>query len=334
MFSLLGGSLFAVACGRDGPGPALTRRLGRLAAPLLAAGVIVLPAAFGVWLWGWASQGDADARRMIHGTNAPIVWRGLTGPAHLWYLVYLLLITPIGAAVWSLIRGRAPAVQPRVRPIHPLATLAWLGGVALVGAACAAGFPDTLASFRNSIIPAPGRLLLHGALFGLGMIAHGGERLRGLTRAWPAALALAGAAGWLAWRAAPGATWGDGARGAYVALASAGLLGACVRVPSGVMGGVLVGALRSRLDRAAFAIYLFHLPLCAAAAVLLAPRAAPWIVIGASVLAGVGGGLLVHAGASRFSWGWVLGGTPAARANATRNARPSPPEPAPHPRAT
>src|SRR5262249_24788284 len=71
----------------------ILNRANRILGPFVAAGVVVLPATFFVWVGGWLIAGECTPREFLRMKfHAPGYQRNLYGPAHLWSLEYLALM--------------------------------------------------------------------------------------------------------------------------------------------------------------------------------------------------------------------------------------------------
>lgn len=302
MFTLIAGSLFTHLCRRDGPWATLTRRWTRLGASLCAAGLTMLPATYLVWLWGWTRQGHANPRSLWYGRWEPGYEETLYGPAQLWYLEYLLIITTLAAILWIVFKHVRPFADGRGGTVR---SLIWLAGAGAGAGLIVAQWPDTVNAFRNTPVPMVGRLTLHTWMFLVGMVASGSGELRRATALWPAALAAAGALLTIYFlrRSHWPEAMSTGVRAGYVALAAAGALGLCLRLPVSI-----APTLRRRLDAASFTVYLTHLPSVAGTAVLLGGRLPGPLVAAASFAVGLTLTLMLHWVVSRVPGGWMLGG--------------------------
>jgi fatty acid desaturase/peptidoglycan/LPS O-acetylase OafA/YrhL len=168
----------------------LVNRANRIVGPFLAAGLIVLPATFFVWVAGWLATGECTPREFLRMKfHAPGYQRNLYGPAHLWSLEYLAVMLGAFWIVMGLrrhVRGRSPGtrkgpgwlVRPlasRWRPLLlalPSTLILWAGHRQL-------GL-DAMMDRMNSFVPEPWRLLHNTVFFVVGVYLH---RLRqGLDR--------------------------------------------------------------------------------------------------------------------------------------------------------
>lgn len=185
LFFTIGGFFAAEIYRSRGPRGFLRDRGERIAAPLLAAVVSILPLTFLAWSFGWLVSGRCTLREVRRlKFHAPGFQDELFGPAHLWFLEYLIVML----LIFSAVRWRRPAAEPAPlggwldrlllsgwRPLVlmvPTALVLWLsrGHVGL----------DAVLDRHNSFFPDPLRLLHHGLFFAVGVRLH---RLRlGLDR--------------------------------------------------------------------------------------------------------------------------------------------------------
>jgi fatty acid desaturase/peptidoglycan/LPS O-acetylase OafA/YrhL len=275
-FYLLSG-FFAVALSESrGLRGFLVNRAQRIAAPFLAAGLIVLPATFFVWVSGWLVSGQCTPREVLRMKfHSRGYQENLYGPAHLWSLEYLAILL-VGFAFVTGLRGlrargggrpaRGPGKSAHLlrspwRPVYlagATTLILWAGhrGVGL----------DAMMDRLNSFIPEPYRLLHNAVFFLVGVRLH---RLRNdldhfASHGW---LYLAFSAPVFACRAAliqrDLARPLDGA-GAWALAASGGLF--CWLLTFGLLGVALGRLNRPRpalryLADSSYWVYLIHLPI-------------------------------------------------------------------------
>lgn len=196
VFFTLGGFAAAALWSARGPRGFALDRLRRIAAPAAASVPLVLVPTLFVWAVGWFVSGRAGPRQFLSLTFVdPEIRANRLGPAHLWFLEYLLLM--LGAY------GVARRLIPRIgsgRP--PRALLSWAGPFLLAVPTTlilrlghAAHGLDPILDLRNSFVPNPVRWLHHAWFFAVGAwlfaARDGLARLRGYA---PAFLGLAAAA--------------------------------------------------------------------------------------------------------------------------------------------
>jgi len=294
LFFAMGGFFAARIEEERGPSAFLRNRARRLVLPMLVAAPVILPLCFFAWAEGWLATGRctfAEISRMRF--FDPLIATDLYGPAHLWFLEYL--VPMLGAFGWirKARAGRAARDRPgragrwcrkRIRADRPGATTgegsrAWrwiLGPWAPLAAAVPStalllisrhgSAIDAALDRHNSFIPDPIRLLHFGLFFAFGVGLHrvraGLETLA--ARGWwclAASIPAFGARAWLLprdWSGQPGG-------GASLALAASGALFSWLAVFG------LIGVYRRHFGRpsptvrylaeASFWIYLVHLPI-------------------------------------------------------------------------
>ncbi|MFZ4575805.1 MAG: acyltransferase family protein [Phycisphaerales bacterium] len=279
-----------------GPVPFLRRRSARLAMPLVAGSLTVLPAMYLVWAWGWVRSGLALPKHIVHFRFRNGIQPELYGFGHLWFLWYLLLVS-VGlalVAMWA----------PRLRLSDRACALAvgLPGRTLLIGVPVAMVVffaPQCIFDFRNGFIPQPAFLAYHMPFFVAGAcMFRVRDRLAAMTRLWWIELALVcGLLPVLMTRLAtraPGATDTDfgtaAAIGAIGALASCGLLGWSCSAAAPVSGPWRWLAARS------FFIYFWHLPFVGAVHVALYKTQVPMgVKVLLAFVAGVCGSAAVYA---------------------------------------
>jgi hypothetical protein len=157
-------------------------RAKRIGAPLLAAGLTVLPAVFCIWVIGWLVSGRCSVREILRMKfHASGFQRNLYGPAHLWSLEYLAVML---AAYWVVLHLRplaprlarnvsiasewiAPRLASRWRPFLlavPTTFILWTGHHQM-------GI-DALMHRLNSFAPEPLRLAHNAVFFAVGVILY------------------------------------------------------------------------------------------------------------------------------------------------------------------
>ena len=178
LFFLLAGFFAAHTVGRDGPATFLRHRLRRLLLPLLAAAAVLLPITFYVYAAGWWLAGDCTWNEIRRVKFAPPLQAELFGPAHLWFLEYLVLYCLL---YWSY---RAWRPQPR-----PARGALWLP---LATAAIIAVDPGVYTAHHNRFVPIASVFLHQGVFFAAGAWLHAQRhRLRGDARIAAAAAIVA-----------------------------------------------------------------------------------------------------------------------------------------------
>ncbi len=273
-----------------GPGGFAAARIRSLGVPLLAGIVFVLPVVAAVWAFGWVESSRATWNEVRNWQFADAeIRRNLFGPAHLWFLEDLLVISIVFAAY-----RRWRDSPPRLAALSPLFAL---GGLALIGALLVAIRPQILFATRNTFVPDAVRIVYGGTFFagGVWLANH-----RQVIARWPPALtslsSAALAAGLLIYLKP--AEHAEGLRA--LMLAAAALATAWLSIMGGLRlvngAGFDLPFAARRAAAMSYAIYVIHLPIVGAAQVLL--YGVPWqanVKAGAVFIAGFAATTLVVA---------------------------------------
>jgi glucan biosynthesis protein C len=159
-----------------GPSEFLRGRFRRIVRPFLIAALTILPLCFFAWAAGWLITGRCDLREIRRMRFAdPAIEPDLYGPAHLWFLEYLILMLAGFFAFRHLESRRDPA--PKTLPGRwvfsrwaPIA-LALPTMLILLFGRYRFGIDATF-DRHNSFIPDPIRLLHYGSFFAYGVAVH------------------------------------------------------------------------------------------------------------------------------------------------------------------
>lgn len=185
-FFTLGGFAAASIWSSRGPRGYVRDRLRRIVAPALIAVPVVLLPSLIVWVSGWYVSGRAKLRQVYALVFVdPELRNNYIGPAHLWFLEFLILM--LGAyAVARTLNKREP---------RKLSTVAfrWYGPILLaiptmfiLWAGHWRNRLDPIVDMRNSFVPNPLRWLHHGWFFLVGTWMYGArEHLNRLKPYWP-----------------------------------------------------------------------------------------------------------------------------------------------------
>jgi len=314
LFFAISGFFAAEAERSRGPVGLLRSRARRVVLPMLAAGPILLPLCFFAWAGGWLATGRCtlhEVRRMRF--LDPAIEPDLYGPAHLWFLVYL--VPMLGAFGWlrkARSDRRAAGVRDRglwrkrvrvdrawegagpggwrwlLAPWAPLAMAVPTMVLMRFGREFAG--VDLALDRHNTFLPSPFRLAHYAAFFACGI---GLSRVRdGLgtlaARGWwylAASVPVFAARAWLLPR-----DWSGGlGQGGALALAASGALFSWLTVFG------LIGVYRRHLARpsrpfrylaeASFWLYLAHLPVVGLLQVALLQAPVPTALKFAATLA-------------------------------------------------
>ncbi len=133
----------------------IEHRVRRLFLPFLGCLLVLMPAVYFLWGYGWTLSGLCDLRDVVAGKFFdPEIKRNLYGPGHLWFLEYLMIFTALFAAArrfgWA--RGLRrfsdpafswPVYTSALRPLFfavPTAAILWLN-------------PGAIFNFRYFFLP-------------------------------------------------------------------------------------------------------------------------------------------------------------------------------------
>ncbi len=172
LFFIMSGYLAAQLASDREPRSFLKHRLSRLGLPLLVGFVLVLPADLYVWVLGWVTQGLIPWSSLRRLSFPDELDAALWGPAHLWYLEFLLIYSLVAGMVLS---SRFPAAIQRHFQIEKLSKV-WrdpAGLLSLTLASLCCGLilwrqPRVLIGFNNGILPPWENLLFFAVPFSLG----------------------------------------------------------------------------------------------------------------------------------------------------------------------
>jgi peptidoglycan/LPS O-acetylase OafA/YrhL len=318
IFFFVAGFLARAAVERRGPGEFARTRATRIGLPLLLAAATVFPLVCLVGGWGLLGQHASVDHWIWHSNFHRLIASELVGPAHLWFLRDLLMLSVLYAAamlVWLPLRRRLGTQNGAARPWLASLTACIAASVALVWLR-----PRTIIGFTNTFAPDLLELAYNGAFF----LAGSAYRVRdgllarcgGRWWVWVALACMAGGGYWAAmeWVIPSGVSrapivmdaagmvcWIDGpsaaqvgqravvacASAAYVWLALRAVLAAATSRASGQSP-------RARwLADSSFWVYLAHLPIALTLQVLLRPLTLPGVVKAAAICAITVGVLLV-----------------------------------------
>jgi len=117
LFFVMAGFFAAMLARRRGPGGFLKHRVLRILIPVIVASVTLLPAMYYLWGWGWQFEGRATFEEVIEvNFRDPLIEDNFIGPAHLWFLNYLIMFSFV---YWVLLKlwGNTPdSPEPTLTP--------------------------------------------------------------------------------------------------------------------------------------------------------------------------------------------------------------------------
>jgi len=171
IFFLVAG-FFAVKLYQDlGPIEFLQNRRRRILIPFLVGSLIILPITYCIWSYGWLLSGQCDLSQVLRAEFNDDIQKNLYGPAHLWFLEYLLIFY----FIYFLVRSFVPASKNEgvsfggvwierilfspLRPFFlaiPSILILWFK-------------IDVVINFRNTFMPDPFKLLYYGVFFFVGV---------------------------------------------------------------------------------------------------------------------------------------------------------------------
>jgi len=197
LFFLIGGFFAAELYESRGLRRFVANRTERILVPSLAAGLTFLPLSFFAWAYGWLVSGQCtwrEIRRMRF--DEVKIQPDLYGPAHLWFLEYLVVML----AAYGLARTYVSALKPGPRPTgwaERLFASPWkplllaVPTAALLWASRERVGLDAALDRHNTFLIDPLRLLHHGAFFAAGVwLQRFRNDLGRLARWGPLSLAL------------------------------------------------------------------------------------------------------------------------------------------------
>lgn len=174
VFFLLGGYGVSQLAKRYSPSALAKNRLCRLGLPFLFGCVVILPLDLYSWLLGFAADGRIPLRKLQSLKLDPTVSEGLFGPAHLWFLQYLLLFSCLYAGVyWLKERRSKDGTTKQALALIENRLFSTTLGVTVIG--CCGAFPlfvdpQILLGFRHEIVPQLAHVLFFAPMFVFGAV--------------------------------------------------------------------------------------------------------------------------------------------------------------------
>ncbi|MFH1176286.1 MAG: acyltransferase family protein [Acidobacteriota bacterium] len=245
-FLVLAGITLEALAGTMAPAKLLRNRARRLVAPFLLAAVVLLPLTYAVFSLGWYASGRCTWKEIFQlRFHDPEIKANLWGPAHLWFLEFLIICTFGIIALRELAqrwrqRPRASTAPTEGARVEARALALGLAGMVAVVAGIIWATPAICTRYTNSFLPEPGRLLFAGAFMAGGMWLHRHRSALGLLARWSWPLLVLSQLAFVPAAAqllrvlrdglAPAWTLLAPAIGGFVVLAAAGSLGLTVRL--------------------------------------------------------------------------------------------------------
>ncbi len=313
LFFLIAGFFSRLVRESHGSRGYLRHRTQRLLVPALAIGAIVLPITMYVSCFGWLLSGQCTIRDVLRLRFSPALQPNVIGPAHLWFLLDLYVISVVYWAYTAL-------VPPRHAGPHPVSNWLWSSRfkglwLALPSAALLYYDASPYVMHDNTFHLHVWRIVYYGSYFSVGVWLYGyrhclGELARGATFNVACSLLAFGGL----WHVLPQylATPDDASLTPLLALSLAGVAWFSIW---GYLGWFMrwfdrpSPALRYLAD-ASYWIYLIHLPIVALVQIRLYHLACPALVkfltaIGVTV----GLGLVTYQRYVRYTFigGWLHG---------------------------
>lgn len=159
LFFVVAGFFSAMLITRRGAGGFLQHRTRRILVPYLLAALVILPAIYYAWAWGWLRTDRCTVREVQRWQfNDPIIQANFRGPAHLWFLqdLYVFCLIAWLFAIVGVRWFRSPGFDrfcnlwrsPVSALLFALPTFAllWLD-------------PGIVYEFKNSFLPRPMHLV-------------------------------------------------------------------------------------------------------------------------------------------------------------------------------
>lgn len=117
LFFVMAGFFAAMLVRRRGPGGFLKHRVDRILIPVAVASVVLLPMMYYLWAWGWLSEGRVRWEEVWQvDFDTPAIEDHFMGPAHLWFLNYLVVFSFVYWAILKLRRAKPTDDEPTLGP--------------------------------------------------------------------------------------------------------------------------------------------------------------------------------------------------------------------------
>ncbi len=174
LFFMIGGFFAAEIYESRGPSGFVKTRVRRIVVPFLVSSATILPLCFFAWAYGWIVTGRCDfseIRRMRFADVA--IEPDLYGPAHLWFLEYLIVMLAAFFVVRHFWRGRGIPAKDGDWIFAPWMPFALAVPTTLLLAIGRGRYGiDVTFDRHNSFVPDPLRLIHYGSFFAFGVGVH------------------------------------------------------------------------------------------------------------------------------------------------------------------
>lgn len=118
LFFVMAGFFAAMLARRRGPGGFLKHRIHRILIPVAVASVTLLPLMYILWSWGWLSEDRVRWEEVYQvDFDTPEFEDHFMGPAHLWFLNYLVVFSFVYWAILKLRKSKPTDAEPTLGPI-------------------------------------------------------------------------------------------------------------------------------------------------------------------------------------------------------------------------
>jgi len=169
LFFIASGFFAALLCEIWGADKYLVHRLKRIAVPLLAAALFILPGSYYLWGFGLSEQGIVTWREVwrmsFHGNP---VKEEILGLAHLWFLQYLLIYS----LLYYLLRRGFPGLFNYPKRVRLLENGWWPLSLLIVVFPMLWLHPDIFMVFDNRWWPEPWEFTYYALFFAVGSIMN------------------------------------------------------------------------------------------------------------------------------------------------------------------
>lgn len=119
LFFVMAGFFAAMLARRRGPRGFLKHRVQRILIPVAIASVTLLPLMYVLWSWGWLSEGRVRWEEVYQFDFDTAEFEDhFMGPAHLWFLNYLVVFSFVYWAILKLRKSKPTDDEPTLGPMR------------------------------------------------------------------------------------------------------------------------------------------------------------------------------------------------------------------------